>query len=409
MIPGIRTLKARVRDLNDQLKREEVAGMLLQQRVQELSDKLQREEVVRTQLQERTGALERQLAENASLGVEIGRIAQLMEVNLGAAIGQAAHLTQANINAEMGRVAQATHANMQADIGAEIGRIVPLMRADTERLLSKLAAIDHRQAIFRSRSDAAMNSIDQVLYLNLMEAVLTGMIYEDPPMNPVDPPINDRAFDTETRLLGRDWPSSAYTMIGAVRMRNLRDLIETAVADGIQGDFIETGVWRGGACIYARGIFAAHGIKDRRVWVADSFRGLPYPNADAFPADADDPHHTFSELVVSADVVRRNFERFGLLDEQVKFLEGWFKDTLPNAPIEQLAVLRLDGDMYESTKDALDALYEKVSPMGFVIIDDYILPACRQAVEDFRNAKRIAAPLHEVDGAAVYWRVPVEI
>ena len=103
--------------------------------------------------------------------------------------------------------------------------------------------------------------------------------------------------------------------------------------------------------------------------------------------------------------MRDNFRRYGLLDDEVEFLEGWFKDTLPAAPIERLAILRLDGDMYGSTMETLEALYDKVGPGGFVIVDDYILPGCRKAVDDFRAARGIAAPMTDVDGAAVFWRV----
>jgi hypothetical protein len=73
------------------------------------------------------------------------------------------------------------------------------------------------------------------------------------------------------------------------------------------------------------------------------------------------------------------------------------------APIEKLAILRMDGDMYESTMDALNSLYHKVAPGGFVIVDDYILPACRKAVDDFRRDHAIEAPMEDVDGAAVFW------
>ena len=87
--------------------------------------------------------------------------------------------------------------------------------------------------------------------------------------------------------------------------------------------------------------------------------------------------------------VKENFQRYGLLDEQVRFVKGWFRDTLPHVPIERLAVLRLDGDLYESTIQALDGLYHKLSPGGFVIVDDYgNVPACRQAVNDFRAHAR---------------------
>jgi hypothetical protein len=156
------------------------------------------------------------------------------------------------------------------------------------------------------------------------------------------------------------------------------------IEESVPGDLIETGVWRGGACIYMKGILAARGDQQRKVFVADSFKGLPPPSEDMYPTDANDSHFAVKELAVSRADVEANFRHFGLLDERVIFLEGWFKDTLPSAPIDKLAVLRLDGDMYESTMDALNALYHKVSPAGFVIVSDYILPACAQAVDDFR-------------------------
>ena len=139
--------------------------------------------------------------------------------------------------------------------------------------------------------------------------------------------------------------------------------------------------------------------------VGGNFAGLPSPDADQYPADKDDPHHTFTQLAVSIDEVKRNFEKYNLLDDQVRFLEGWFKDTLPAAPIDRLAILRPDGDMYGSTMDTLRALYAKVSRGGYVIVDDYILPPCRQAVSDFRGACGIEDEIREVDGAAVFWQV----
>lgn len=202
---------------------------------------------------------------------------------------------------------------------------------------------------------------------------------------------------------GRVWPAEAETMIGLPRLDNLQHCIEQAIADDVPGDVIECGVWRGGATILARGVLMAHGVTDRTVWVADSFAGLPEPDA-RYPADAGDPHHTFDELAIPVAQVRANFRKYGLLDEQVRFLEGWFADTLPGAPIERLAVLRLDGDMYSSTIDALTALYDKVSPGGFVIIDDYSLPTCREAVHDFRRDRGIEDPIVAIDAIGSYWR-----
>lgn len=240
------------------------------------------------------------------------------------------------------------------------------------------------------------------LYLDLMEKVLLGVIYEDPPIDY----WTGGVYDPQNRMMGRDWPAKAHTMVGFKRLRNIRHLAVDAITRQIPGDFVETGVWRGGACIYMRAILQAYGVTDRTVWVADSFEGLPPPDLESYPQDAGDMHHTFKELAVSQEQVQANFEKYGLLDGQVRFLKGWFKDTLPTAPIDKIAVLRLDGDMYESTMDGLKALYHKVSPGGSVIIDDYgAVLACRQAVSDFRAANGITSTGYNIDNIGVFWRV----
>jgi O-methyltransferase len=213
-------------------------------------------------------------------------------------------------------------------------------------------------------------------------------------------------FDREAREWGRDTPMEAETMIGLRRLDNLQECVTTVIREGIPGDLVETGVWRGGACIFMRAILAAYNDTTRRVWCADSFRGLPAPNVADYPADSVAQWHKRQDLVVSLDAVKQNFARYGMLDGQVQFLEGWFKDTLPTAPIDRCAVIRLDGDMYESTMDSLKNLYPKLSPGGFVIIDDYGLPedTCRRAVHDFRDAHGIREPVIDIDGYGAYWR-----
>lgn len=207
------------------------------------------------------------------------------------------------------------------------------------------------------------------------------------------------------REFGLDWPRLAHTMTGARRLESLQECVETALRESIPGDLIETGVWRGGSCILMRGILSAYQVTDRTVWVADSFAGLPAPDSVRYPADAGDSHHKRSELAVQVAEVRENFKRYGLLDEQVKFLVGWFKDTLPTAPIDRLAVLRLDGDMYESTVDALNALYPRLSDGGFCIVDDYgAVEGCRRAVENYRSEHGIHDPIIKIDLTGVFWR-----
>jgi hypothetical protein len=149
----------------------------------------------------------------------------------------------------------------------------------------------------------------------------------------------------------------------------------------------------------------AHGVTDRRVWVADSFAGLPPADRERYPKESNADFHKHKELAIPLDEVRRNFERYGLLDDQVRFLKGWFRDTLPTAPIEKLALMRLDGDMYESTMDGLVHLYPKLSPGGFVIIDDYnVVQACNAAVEDFRRERGITAALSMIPVCGAFWR-----
>ena len=275
------------------------------------------------------------------------------------------------------------------------------------RILGKLSLIDYKDSITPLENGTVpltnYSTQEVVLgkYFDLLIGTLTGTINEDEPISP----WSKEGYDPEVRTIGRDWPATACSMIGTVRMINLQRLVCDVIENDVPGDAIETGVWRGGACILMKSIFNIYGCYDRKVWVADSFKGLPEPNADEYERDVDDIHHTFEPLRVSKEQVADNFRKFGVLDENVKFLEGWFKDTLHKAPIDKLAILRLDGDMQESTTQALDALYHKVSKGGYVIIDDYGLDPCRKSVDSFRDKHGISSPLFEVDAACVYWQV----
>ena len=236
------------------------------------------------------------------------------------------------------------------------------------------------------------------LYLDLLKKVLTRIVFPDGSLT------GKGEFDRGAREIGMDWPRAAETMVGLKRLDNLEFCVTDVVRRGVPGDLIETGVWRGGAVIFMRAVLEAYEDTDRTVWVADSFQGLPKPDPSRI-SDVQDALWKHSELAVSLEEVRGNFERYGLLDEQVRFLPGWFEDTLPAAPIERLAVLRLDGDMYDSTMVALDALYPKVSVGGYVIVDDYgAVAGCREAVDEFRMRHGIEEPLEQVDWTCMFWR-----
>src|SRR2546426_7138312 len=264
------------------------------------------------------------------------------------------------------------------------------------------------------------SALTKDLYLDLLKKCLSFSLWDakDGSNHPdAHPPVKQRIMrfikgepapcftPQQRRAEGRDWPVLAHTMIGLKRLDNLQFCVEHVLANGIPGDLIETGVWRGGATIFMRAILKVRGVTDRTVWVADSFEGLPAPDAEKYPADAGDVLYTYKALAVSLDEVKCNFQAYGLLDEQVRFLKGWFRDTLPTAPIKQLAVVRLDGDLYESTMDGLVNLHPKLSHGGYIIIDDYgAIPSCRKAVDDFRRSQGIKSEIRQIDWGGVYWQ-----
>ena len=217
--------------------------------------------------------------------------------------------------------------------------------------------------------------------------------------------VRRQPLDLKVRGEGRDWPADAETMIGLKRLDNLQSCIECILEDGIPGDLIETGVWRGGASIFMRGVLKAYDDTTRCVWAADSFQGLPKATPGVWRDDERGRLSEFGTLAVSMEQVRANFDRYGLLDDQVRFLPGWFRDTLPSAPIQRLSLMRLDGDMYESTMDAIEALYPKLSIGGYCIIDDYYTHSgARQAVNEYRERNAISEPIEQIDWAGGFWR-----
>ena len=281
--------------------------------------------------------------------------------------------------------------------------------------------------MMRSVTSPAVSLAD--LYLDLLARCLTRELFLDEEVRSIDlrawpggEPEGLRALlreqrwrvvrtgaDRATRTVGNDWPPHAETMVGLARLANVRACVTAALADGMAGDLVETGVWRGGTAIYMRALLAALGDAGRTVWACDSFDGLPEADAERFPIDVPLRLHEHRELAVGLEQVKANFARYGLLDEQVRFVPGWFRDTLPKlaTELDAIAVLRLDGDMYESTIDALTHLEPLVPPGGFVVVDDYGgIEACRQAVADYRASQGITAEIHTVDWTAVWWRKP---
>ena len=255
-----------------------------------------------------------------------------------------------------------------------------------QRVVEDLA----NQARSGTEQSESMNAMLVERYLDLVEATVLNSIYQP----------------GEHLESGQAWPKEALTMIGRKRLRQVREAAADVLRRGVPGDFIETGVWRGGAVIMMRAALDARGAWDRKVWAADSFRGIPAPDLEHYPADA--AHEGMQHLDILTQNTRAHLEthlaQFSMLDHRTQILEGWFKDTLPGLPAEtKFAVVRLDGDLYQSTWEGLSYLYPKLSPGGYLIVDDMSWEGCAAAVQEYRRQNGIADPMIPIDWTGEYW------
>lgn len=213
-----------------------------------------------------------------------------------------------------------------------------------------------------------------------------------------------RRYQLQEALEGRCRTAQAITMIGEARLVHLQQAITHILQRRVPGDLVEAGAWRGGACIYMRACLDVLGCRDRIVYACDAFdAGFPAPDAK-YPVDADSQLHTRQYFKTSNQRVREYVKCYGYDDAQLQLVPGYFAETLPTLPVRSLALLRLDGDLYESNWTPLNLLYDKVSVGGYVIVDDYhVIVNTQMAVDDFRRARRIEEPLCQYDWASAYW------
>jgi len=209
----------------------------------------------------------------------------------------------------------------------------------------------------------------------------------------------------ENRINGYDWPAKAKTMVGLIRLNNVENCVNSILENNVEGDFVETGVWRGGVIILMAALLEENECVDRKIWAFDSFQGLPKPNPTKYPNDKGNKLYKINLLSASMEEVINNFNEYNISTERVIFRKGWFKDTLPEHEIEKISLLRLDGDYYESTMLSLEHLYPKVTKGGYIIIDDYnAFVYCKKAVDDYRKKMSIDEPIIKIDREAIYWR-----
>ena len=267
-------------------------------------------------------------------------------------------------------------------------------------------------------------------------------------------------LDLHSRTMGEDMPANAFTMVGVRRLDNIRAAIELVVDNDVEGDFIETGACKGGSCIYAKAVLrTVEPGSEPKVIVCDTFCPQEPPNPliallfqpilavfallamipcmcwkralfafgqkfqKSFPA-MENPSDDMVDVgmfilrsfwalsgtstgTVGTGLanVKSHFARFGLLDDTVVFLQGFFSDTLPDAPeLTKVAIFRADGDSYESTVTALEPVYPKLEEGGVCIIDDYYsFEECRRAVDEYRTTNGIKDKIIRIDNMSVYW------
>lgn len=243
------------------------------------------------------------------------------------------------------------------------------------------------------------------LYLSTLKGSLTGILLETPSFADANSADNLVPYNHKSRMSGEDWPAYGQTMVGMHRLENLEKLGIRLLRHRVPGDFFECGVWRGGASIFMRGFLKAYQSKDRNVHVVDSFEGLP----KASTGEDNDNWAAMGLLKVPQEAVKKNFQKYGLLDDQVQFHKGFFRNSLPVVRQElketksNIALLRLDGDMYESTMNIFFNLAEFLSPGACIVVDDYCIPECKKAVQQFLTMHDLSPKINIIDWCGAYF------
>ena len=250
-------------------------------------------------------------------------------------------------------------------------------------------------------------------YTEMVKSVVTGVVYlqAEPQVIPTlsRPRMSVKEFNLEKRKVGLDWTYLGDTMTGWMRIDNVRKLLIDVMTNGVPGDFIETGVWRGGMSIFARSVIHAYNQSHRKSYVCDSFRGLPPGNSNLHRGDAGWDNTPYLE--VDSNIVVNSFAKYSLLDSNVVFVKGFFNDTMePLSNItDKFAIMRLDGDMYQSTVDVLYNFYDKLSIGGYLIMDDWYGFPSKDACEDFFNVHGFHPEIIQIDNLAAYWKKTEEV
>jgi O-methyltransferase len=198
---------------------------------------------------------------------------------------------------------------------------------------------------------------------------------------------------------------NVYSMCAYNEIKQTQDLLVDVINNNIEGSLVETGVWRGGIGMWMQAILKYYNVR-KDIWLFDMFGLFPEPIHEKDKYINNIIKFLFANPP-TVDDVRNNFRKMDLLDSNIKFVVGEFKNTVPVSKINNIALLRLDGDHYDSTMIVLENYYWNISKGGYCIIDDYNNEhiACRNAVDEFRLKHSINNKIIDTHGGSVYWQI----
>ena len=200
-----------------------------------------------------------------------------------------------------------------------------------------------------------------------------------------------------------------YTMTSSDRLWSLLNAVRYVIDEDLPGDFVECGVWRGGSIMAMAGELSRLGVTDRQIWLYDTFAGMTQPSEwDVEAASGVTAARMLQSTPVSdgnnvwcvagrADV-EANLKTTGYPFNNFIFVEGDVTQTLVGKIPENVSLLRLDTDWFESTRMCLEFLYPRLVIGGVCILDDYgHWQGARKAVDEYFAELGHRPYMHSID------------
>ena len=194
----------------------------------------------------------------------------------------------------------------------------------------------------------------------------------------------------------------SHSLVSNLSLFFLQELVRRIGESGVSGDIVECGVYRGGSA----GVLGWEMMRlsgQRRLWLYDAFQGMPASTDD----DDDYCRSIAGQFIGSETQTRRLLSRLKVPEERFQIISGWFKDTLPVSRVSSIALLHIDCDFYEPVRLVLEKFYERVEPLGYVVLNDYgSFAGCKKATNEFLAKLGDVARLEQIDRDAYYFQKP---